>query len=228
MPDFVAVAGDQRGRPDFLRKQLEIHLVGRQGQGRRVVEHDHAAPQGGPAEQDAGHLGPGAPADVLGRIVAEHQHVEVVDRDPLGSGLRAADFVEIVVERLVFRLGRRAGAGAHVVVRIERQVARADQPRLVPTIDGRHRQPRRRVRGLFRFDLVDDKADFHGVRQVSVSQVSQGESESSVTVLITRPTRLTHVPKLQQLQELHSACAGRSIFFSAFGFPSIAAAAPAA
>ena len=61
-----------------------------------IVQHDHAAAQGGPAEHDARHLGPAAAADVLGRVVAEHQHVQVVDRDPLRTGPRAAELVQVV------------------------------------------------------------------------------------------------------------------------------------
>ena len=163
VPDFVAIARDERGRPDLFGKKLEVHLVGRQRERRRVVQHDHAPPQRRPPEQDARHLRPRAPADILGRIVAQHEHVEVVDRDPLAPAVRSANFFQKRVERLVLRLRRRAGAGPHVVVRIERQIARADEPRLVPTIHGRHCQPRRRVRGLLGLNLIDDEADLHGV-----------------------------------------------------------------
>ena len=39
------------------------------------------------------------------------KHVEVVDRDPLGSGLRSAELVEVVFQRLVLWLRAQSGRG---------------------------------------------------------------------------------------------------------------------
>ena len=124
-------------------------------------KHDDAASQGGPPEHDPRHLGPASSADVFRRIVAEHQHVQVVDRDSLRSGPRAAEFVQVGRQDLVFVFRRRTGPRSDVVVRVERQIARADQPGFVSAIDGRHRQPRGRIVGQFRLDGVNDKTDFH-------------------------------------------------------------------
>ena len=120
------------------------------------------AAQRGAAEEDAGHLSPVPPTDVFRRVVAEHEDIEVVDCDSLGATVRSANFLQVRIKRLVLWLGRRMGTGADVVVRIEREVARADEPRFVAAIDGRHREPCRGVRRRFGFHLVNNKADFHG------------------------------------------------------------------
>ena len=159
--NFAAVAGDERRRADFLGKELEVHLVDGLGQAVGIVQHDHAPQHGGPAEHDAGDLGPATPAGVLGRVVAEHQDVEVVDGDAVGAGSGPAKLVEVGSQDFVLFLGGRAGSGAGVVVGVEREVAGADQPGLVTAIDGRHRQPRGCVGGLFRFQGINDKADTH-------------------------------------------------------------------
>ena len=76
-------------RPDLLGEVLEVGLVDRVGEIDGVVEHDHAVAHGELAEEDARGLRPGAFGLVFGRIVAKHEHVEVVDVDFLDAGVVA-------------------------------------------------------------------------------------------------------------------------------------------
>ena len=68
---------------------------------------------------------------------------------------------KIRFERFVLRVLHRPGSGADRAVRRVDEIGDAERPRLVTEVDGRHRQPRGRVAGLFGLHVVDDKADFH-------------------------------------------------------------------
>ena len=81
--DLVDIAADARLRPHLFGEVLEVGFVERVGQVLRVVEHHHAAAGHELAEQDAGRLGPGALGRVGRRIVAQQQHVELVEADRL-------------------------------------------------------------------------------------------------------------------------------------------------
>ena len=82
-------------------KVLEVRFVERVGQVLGVVEHHHAAAGDELAEQDAGRLGPGALGGVGRRIVAQQQHVELVEADRFGLGVVGLQILEELFERLV-------------------------------------------------------------------------------------------------------------------------------
>ena len=58
-------------------------------------------------------------------------------------------------------LGGRAGPRTDVIVGIEGEVARADQPGLVAAVDGGHGQPGGGVAFLFGSNIVDDESNSH-------------------------------------------------------------------
>lgn len=162
----MIVARDQRFGPHGLGEMLEVGL--RQGR-REVVRvvHDQDAGLGEQlAEGDRGGGRPRTLGGVLGRVVAQHDHVELVDAHLL-LDVGLLHVLQVPLERAVLLVGRRPRACAHRPVRLVGEVAQAHQRHFVPALAGGQREARGGVDGLLGRDVVDDKSDLHGVTPIN-------------------------------------------------------------
>ncbi len=82
--DLVRVPADARARANGFGEVLEVGLVDGIGEVDRVVDHQHAARRCQLTEEDPTRLRPRAFGGVLGGVVSQHHHVEVVDRHAHG------------------------------------------------------------------------------------------------------------------------------------------------
>jgi hypothetical protein len=146
---------------DLLGEELEVHLVQRLGQAVRVVEHHHPAAQGEPTEVDARRLGPAAVALLGGRVVAQQQDVEGVERDAVDHRPAALHRPQIGVAGRVLVARRPPGPGHGRAGRVVGEVADAHEPGLVAPVGGGEAQADGGVDGLLGLDVVHDETDAH-------------------------------------------------------------------
>ena len=161
---------------------LEVGLVDRVGEARRVVDHERAGGHRELSEQHAGRDCPGSLRHVVGGIVAHDEHVEVGDRDLLAAVLGVLNAFE--VRRLVGAafLGGGAGVGRDGAVGTVREFVDADQPSVVPALGCDEREANGRVLGFLGRDAVDDKADSHEASPMSEVSEATWRSVSSRVV----------------------------------------------
>ena len=98
--------------------------------------------------------------DVVSRVVAHHDDVELVQTDEVVDAVGALECVEELLERLVVaRCG--AAAGRQRAVRLVGEVLESHQPHVVAHRAGGHGQPGGRVLRLLGGNAVDDETDLH-------------------------------------------------------------------
>ena len=108
---------------------LEVRLGQGVGQGVRVVDHEHARGGDELTEGDAGGGRPGAVGGVVGRVVAQHDDVEVV-HPRLHRVLLALHGLEVALEGAVV-LVRAVGEHGQGAVRLVGEVPRPEQVHLM-------------------------------------------------------------------------------------------------
>ena len=117
--------------------------------------------EGVAAKQDARLRGPGARAAFGGRVVAQHQHIEIAKGQSFATGLGAFDVGDEAVEALELSGGWLDGTGAHLVVWIQRKVIGGKVVHLMPAIVRVHGQPSGRVSGFLGQHVVYKKGDLN-------------------------------------------------------------------
>ena len=169
--DHVLVARDERARADDLGEVLEVGLRQRVGEAGRVVDHEHAAGGDQLAEGDAGVVAPRVGLRVVGGVVAQHHHVELVQPDEL-LDVGLLDVRQVPLEGAVGLGVAGAGLGAQRPVGLVGEVADAHVPGLVPHLLGGHGEAVGGVLRLLRLDVVDDESDLHACPSRSVLRSS--------------------------------------------------------
>ena len=159
--DLVGIATDAGDRSHFFGEVLEIGLVRRVGEMRGVVDHQRAAQGHQLREQQATGRCPGTFDHFVGRIAAQHQHVELVDRNAFGHAVGRLDVGQ---QRGVIRVvgtARPPCTGTDDAAGVVSEVGQPHQRDFVPAGDRLPRQADGGVVVLLGGDVVDDEAQAH-------------------------------------------------------------------
>src|SRR5690606_1109380 len=97
--------------------------------------------------------------DLLGRIAAENQHVQVLDRDPVDLGVGALQVSQQRVVVGIVRFARHVRTGTHGAVGVVDEIAQSDQGDLVPAVHRGAREADGGVVVLLGRNVVDDEAE---------------------------------------------------------------------
>ncbi len=160
-PDSFTVHRYEGGRAHLFGKKLEIHFVEGIGQAVGMVQDHNTVTHGYTPENKPCGLSPWTVYDICRRIIAQHQHIEVVDGNALFNCTSALQFFEKHLSEFIPFSRNAPCRSPYFLIRIIGQVGNAHQPCLMAHIHRGHSHTDSCVPGLFRHDIVDNKPYSH-------------------------------------------------------------------
>ena len=114
-----------------------------------------------PAEVHGRGLRPFASPDFSGWVIAQHDDIEVIDRNALFDCGRSSQVGQVCLTRLVASLWNASSFGPDVLVRVVGKITHTDDPRFPSAVGRGNTKTRRGVARLLRRQVIDHECNSH-------------------------------------------------------------------